>query len=237
MKRFFLVLTLLSDLFFSVIATAQNNNKFDAGTHPELSLRTSLHSYFDYDAGIMLGINYHWTEKFSASLEPTWIFYNGFSEGKEEKIYPSGIKIRTDIRYHFPKRRKKGLDIFMAPELHLKFVRTRRLDDFGIDCQNGQCAFIQEAVYTEIKNEIGGIFKIGAIAPLTFINKGRWFLEAYGGFGLKQQKFRETDLPAGGSFINPPNHSFIRWDITSNGRNIIAVPLFPVGLKLVFGLK
>ena len=235
MKRFSLIVPALF-LFFSVAIKAQNNNKFDVGDYPELSLRTSLHSYFDFDAGIMLGINYRWTEKFSVSFEPTWIFYNGFSASGGEKIYPSGIKIRTDIRYHFPKRRRRGLDFFIAPELHLKYVRTRKVDEFGIDCQNGQCAFIQEAVYTEIKNEIGGIFKMGTIAPLTFINNGRWFLELYGGFGVKQQKFRETDLPTGGSFINPPDRNIIRWNL-SNTLNTVALPLFPVGLRLIFVLK
>ena len=237
MRKYYPCLSGILILFFSVTLSAQKNNKIDVRNYPELSLRTSLNSYFDFDAGIMLGINYRWTEKFSASIEPTWIFYNGLTIGEEQKTFPSGIKIRADIRYHFPKTRKRGLEFFIAPELHLKYVRTKKEDDFGIDCQNGQCTFIQQAVYTEIKNEVGGILKLGTIAPLGFINNDRWFIEFYSGFGVKRQKFKERDLPTGGSFINAPDRgNFFNFG-TTNDRNTIFAPLFPVGIKVVFVLN
>jgi hypothetical protein len=223
-------------LFFSVTLSAQKNNKISFGNYPKLSLRTSLHSYFDYDAGVMLGINYRWTEKFSITVDPTFIFYNGVAINEEEKFFPSGFKIRADVRYHFPHKRKNGTDFFIAPELHLKYVRTKKQGDFGINCQNGQCNYTQQAVYTEVKNEIGGILKLGAIVPLSFLNSDRWFFEFYSGFGVKRQKFKETDLPTGGSFINPPNRSnFVNFGAT-NDRNTIFAPLFPVGIKVVFVL-
>ena len=223
-------------LFFSTPLSAQRAKTIYQGSYPEYNLRTSLTSYFDFDAGIMLGIGYRWSNNFSASFEPTWIFYNALAVDRFDKIYPSGIKIRTDLKYHFPRRTKKSLDAFIAPEFHYKYTKTRKEDQFGINCQNGQCAYFQDAVYTDLKNEIGGSIKAGMILPLTFINKKeRLFLEFYGGFGIKQLKFRETDLPVGGSFVSPPDRSFLGFNI-DDSRNIYSRPMLPGGLKLIFTL-
>lgn len=234
MKWLFLIPALFN-LVFLLPALGQKPEKIRFDNYPELSLRTSLTSFFDYDAGIMLGVNYRWTEKFAVTLEPTWIFYNGFrNDLAEERIYPSGIKLRADVRYYFLKKRRKGLDLFIAPELHFKAVRTRKLDDFGVNCQNRQCAYIQQAFYTEVKKETGGIFKLGLLVPL-LSNSDQLYLEMYGGFGMKLQKYRETDLPVGGSFLNPPNRNFFQIGVSSNG-NIISAPLIPVGIKLILVL-
>lgn len=223
-------------MFFSMTVSAQNNTQNDNDSYPQFSLHTSLTSWLDYDAGIMLGINYRWSQKFSASFEPTWIFYNGLVTNPDEKIFPSGIKIRSDLRYHFPKKTKKSLDAFAGPELHYKRTKTEKEDRFGINCQNGQCAYFQDAVYTEIKNEIGALIKAGIVAPLTFISKNnRLGLELYAGFGIKQLKFRETDLPTGGSFINPPDRRLLRFDNTTD-RNTYSLPMLPGGLKLILKL-
>ncbi len=236
MKRFFSLLAGILVLFFSITVSAQNITQKDNDSYPAFSLHTSLTSWLDYDAGIMLGINYRWSQKFSASFEPTWIFYNGLVTNPDEKISPSGIKIRSDLRYHFPQKTKKSLDTFIGPELHYKNTQTEKEDRFGINCQNGQCAYFQDAVYTEIKNEIGALIKAGLTAPLTFVNKNnRLCLELYAGFGIKQLKFRETDLPTGGSFINPPDRRLLRFDNTTD-RNTYSLPMLPGGLKLILKL-
>ncbi|MBC7873008.1 MAG: hypothetical protein H7Y01_03370 [Ferruginibacter sp.] len=222
-------------LFFSITVSAQNRKPFYEGAYPEFSLRTSLTSFFDYDAGIMLGINYRWSKNFSASFEPTWIFYNGFDVDNADKIYPSGIKIRTDIRYHFSRRNKKSLDAFISPEFHYKYTTTEREDQFGINCQNGQCAYFQNAIYRDIKNEIGGILKLGLITPFPFVKNDRWFLEMYSGFGAKQLKFRETGLPVGGSFVSPPNRMILSIG-NQTDRNTFTRPMLPGGVKLIFVL-
>ena len=237
MKKIFWPLPVLLGLFFSLTISAQKNKQAVEDSYPEFSLRTSLTSFLDYDAGIMLGINYRWSKNFSASFEPTWIVYNGFVINRDEKIFPSGIKIRADIRYYFNKRTKNSSDFFLAPEFHYKNTKTDREDRFGINCQNGQCAYFQDAVYTEHKREIGGILKAGLILPLFFIGKNdRWFFEMSTGIGVKQLKFRETNLPTGGSFVNPPNRNRLSFGNITN-RNVFSRPMLPFGFKLAFVLK
>lgn len=221
---------------FSLPVSSQTNKKAYNDSYKEFSLRTSLTSYLDYDAGIMLGINYRWNEKFSASFEPTWIFYNAFYTNSFDRIFPSGIKIRADLRYHFEKKRSKSPEFFIAPEFHYKYTKTELEDFFGINCQNGQCAYYQNAVYTDIKHEIGGIFKIGMITNWPFVKSKRWYFELYSGFGAKQLKFKEIDLPVGGSFVNPPNRNFLSIG-NQNLRNTTTRIMFPAGLKLIFVLS
>ena len=229
MKRAVLSLLLLS-LSFTIDAQRRekNNNPADIG----FSLRTSLNSYFDFDAGIMLGVGYRWSNRFSAAIETTWIFYNGFTVDRDEKIFPKGIKIRTDIKYHFSKRRRSNADFFIAPEFHYKKVKTEREDQFGINCQNGQCPFFQNAIYTEVKKETGGLLKLGVLTPFPFVKNDQLLLEFYTGLGMKIQKISETNLPVGGSFVNTPIRNFTNNTNSSVGH----LPLIPVGIKVVFFL-
>ncbi len=224
--------------FFSTNISAQEKIKREAVDFPQLSLRTSLTSYLDEDAGIMLGANYRWTEKFSVSFEPTYIFYSPYLQDNlnSEIVKPIGYKFRTDIKYHFPQRIFWNMEVFIASEFHYKFTRTKRSDVFGINCIGGNCAYFQNARYTETKKETGGLLKVGVIAPIASKKNDRWFLELYGGFGYKQMKFKETDLPVGGSFTNPPTRNFLNFTGSTN-RNDFSYPMLPGGLKLIFILK
>ena len=231
MKKSFWYFPGLSALFFSMTVSAQKSKQGYESSYPEFNLRTSLTSFFDYDAGIMLGINYRWNEHFSASFEPTWIFYNSFITEGASKIIPSGLKVRADFRYHFSKKTKRSLDFFVAPEFHYKHTKTKKEGLFGINCQNGQCAYFQTAVYTDIKKEIGGLLKLGLITPFPFVNNDHWLLELYVGLGIKRLDFRETNLPVGGSFVNLPNRT--PFGQPSSG---FGLPMLPAGLKLIFVL-
>jgi hypothetical protein len=231
MKRAVLSLPLLLVLFSCTIAAAQNRKIANESADLGFNLRTSLTSYFDYDAGIMLGVGYRWSNRFSAAIEPTWILFNASNVNQDEIIIPKGIKLRADIKYHFSKRRRKA-DFFIAPEFHYKNVKTEKEATFGINCQNGQCAFFQDALYTEGKKETGGLLKLGLLTPFPFVKNDNLLLEIYGGFlGVKIQKFTESDLPIGGSFFTPPERSII---FPTNERNIATLPIIPFGLKVVF---
>lgn len=236
MKHLFRPVPVVLILFFANAVRAQTKQTGKSEYAP-FGLRTSLTSYVDFDAGVMLGVNYRWSENFSASFEPTWIFYNGFITDRTEKIIPSGFRIRSDVKYHFERRRKGSLQFFVAPEFHYKHVKTEREDQFGINCQGGQCAYFQDAIYTEVKNEIGGSVNAGFIAPLGFLSKNdRFFLEVSSGIGAKQLKYRDTDLPVGGSFVFPPQRGFLTFGNTSD-RNTGIRPMLPIGIKFIFALR
>ncbi len=235
MRIILLSFTLILLSLFSVTVVAQENKQVELTDIPQFTLRTSLTSWADYDAGLMLGINYRWHKNFSASFEPTWIFFSPFTDGGA-RLSPSGIKIRADLRYHFTKKQRKNPEAFLAPEFHYKHTKMEREDRFGINCQNGQCAYFQEAVYSQLKNEVGALLKAGIIVPMGFISrKDRVFLELYLGFGIKQLKFRETNIPEGASFVNPPYRSPL--GIRNSGdRNRYTLPMMPAGLKLLLTL-
>lgn len=223
MKKFILSLSAIMGLLFSVTVSAQKIKQSNGESYPGFSLHTSLTSYFDYDAGIMLGVSYRWSKHFSTSLEPTWIFYSINGD------IPSGIKIRADTKYYFSKRKPRHPDFYIAPEFHYKYTNTKKEAEFGINCVGGQCAYFQNAVYSDIKNEIGGLVKTGIIFPLRFVKNHRWLLDMYIGLGAKQFNFRETDLPAGGSFVRLPSRT--PFGQPSDG---FGLPMVPAGIKLIF---
>jgi hypothetical protein len=98
MKKYFLPLPVLFILLFPFLVSAQTDKKKYNASFREFSLRTSLTSYFDFDAGIMLGANYRWSERLSASIEPTWIFYDAFNSAREYKNFPSGILNKAEMK-------------------------------------------------------------------------------------------------------------------------------------------
>jgi hypothetical protein len=233
MKYFFRPLVLGSFIFLFISnAEGQDNKPVTKKTYSEWNLRTNLSSWWDYDAGLSLGTGYRWNDRLSLSVEPTWIFYNPFAN-TGEFIDPSGIRIRADVKYYISRRKRGMPEFFVSPELHYKDVRTRKEDLFGINCQNGQCAFFQTANYTEIKKEWGGFLKLGLITQFPFARGHRWFLEFYGGLGAKTLKFKEINLPAGGSFINPPIRDIFNLN-SDNDRNTVNRPLLPAGIRIYF---
>ena len=228
MKKFIWSLCCIMGFLFSVTVSAQKIKQSNGESYPGFSLQTSLTSFFDYDAGVNLGVGYRWNKHFSASISPTWIFYSFYSDGSSS-IIPSGVRVRADVKYYFKKRRPRHPDFYIAPEFHYKHTNTKREGLFGINLQNGQYSYFQNAVYTDIKNEIGGLVKTGIIFPLRFVKNHRWLLDMYIGIGGKQYNYRETDLPVGGSFIRLPTRG-----ILGDSGDSYALPMVPAGFKLIF---
>ena len=106
--------TLLLVLFINQVSVAQSTRK-PIIEIPSVNIRTGLTSLLDYDAGLMLGVNYRWSKHFSATLEPTWIFYNALHLNDDGIVSPAGFKIRADVRYHFPPGNQAGSRLFFSP--------------------------------------------------------------------------------------------------------------------------
>ena len=181
----------------------------------------------EYDAGIVVGGGIRWSDRFSASLEPAWVFYNSFSsDGGRDDV--SGIKVRTDLKYYISKRKKGRTDWFIAPEFHFKNVRSFRTREFGINCIGNQCAFFQTATYKEIKTETGGLFKMGFTRAFSRSDP-RFQFEIFTGLGVKDRQFREKDLPPGGILFDNVRAAGIFIDYYSP-----TAVMLPGGLKLLF---
>jgi hypothetical protein len=234
-KKFFR-LSFLGSLAIPIALSAQPTLKADDIPFPKLTLLTSFNSWLDYDAGLMLGVNYRWARQVSTTIEPTWIFYNGLVTDPDQYIKPTGIKVRADVRYHFKKFRAASPDFFIGPEFHYKNVTTKKEDQFGINCVNGQCAYFQDAVYKERKQELGGFVKMGMATRFPFVKNDKWLLEFYLGLGAKTLRFKETDLPVGGSFVSLPNHDFLFFG-PGEDRTYSVRAMFPAGLKLCYVIR
>src|SRR6185369_14961338 len=113
-------------LLFSVTVSAQKIKQSNGESYPGFSLQTSLTSFFDYDAGVNLGVGYRWNKHFSASISPAWIFYSFYADDGNSKIIPSGVKVRADVKYYFSKRRPRHPDFYIAPEFHYKYTNTKK---------------------------------------------------------------------------------------------------------------
>ncbi len=229
MKKIVLYVPAILFLFLSISIFAQENKKATINSKTGFNLRTSLTTFLEPDGGIMLGLGYRWSNRFSAAVEPSWIFYTGVLSANEGIEKPAGIKLRGDIKYHFPKRNEKSIDFFIGPEFHYKSVTRKKEAVFGINCQNGQCAYFQQAFYTDVKEEYGGFIKAGMLVRFPFIQSDNLLLEIFLGLGAKQYKFSQKDLPIGGSFQTPPTRGPF-WQEA----NEFGLPTLPTGFKVIF---
>jgi Protein of unknown function (DUF3575) len=222
-------------LFLFVINSNTFSQKEKKDFQKQLMLRTNLSSVLEYDAGIMIGARYQWSKNFSVTVDPTFIFFspwiNPNSNNKKNKIL--GIKTRIDVRYHFAGSNKKNTSYFIGPELHLKTVTRKPVQEFGINCIQGNCDYFQLAHYKEIRNEIGMALKIGFNTPLGLRDDQRFALEMYGGMGVKFIYLKQKNIPAGGSILNSSSGN----TIFGLDREGVAYPNLPAGIKLSYRIN
>jgi Protein of unknown function (DUF3575) len=217
---------LLFFLCFTFQSFAQKNNKEFS---PSITLRTNLFSILEADAGIMPGIRYQWSKQFAAVLDPTFIFFNPYRNVDNNSGQPFGIKIRSDVRYYFDKYKPGHNRFFIAPELHFKHITTKKSATFGINCIGQQCSYYMNAIYKEIKNEIGAALKMGAESYID--KKNLWSFEIYCGLGFKYNHYKEKDIPVGGMFISQPDHG----NIFESGED--AIPILPGSIKISYRIR
>ena len=197
---------------------------------PVFSIRANPFSFLETDAGIQVGIGYRWTNRWGITFDPTYIFYTPVTNfDTHDRDQPRGLKIRSDLRYYFNNfyfgRGFRLLNPFIGPELHYKYVSSKKNTDFGVNCVGQQCDYYMNATYREIKNEIGAALKGGFARPLTT----HLALEVYGGIGIRFMHVREIDIPIGGSFVILPIHDDVFG--IPDGK---PTPYVPMGLKLVY---
>ena len=197
---------------------------------PVFSIRANPFSFLESDAGIQIGVGYRWSKRWAATLDPSYIFYTPVRNMlTNERDQLRGLKIRSDIRYHFNNfyfgSGFQLLNPFLGPELHYKFVSTTKSADFGINCVGQQCDYYMIENYHEVKNEIGVALKAGFNRPIST----RLSLEVYGGVGVRFIHIKEKDIPIGGSFVVLPVHDGVIG--ASDGE---PTPYAPIGLKLVY---
>src|SRR5687767_5938334 len=156
-----------------------------------ITLRSNPFSFLQQDAGVMVGVNRRWHQRWSATVDPKFIFYAVQAPGNSMGARnPLGVRLKTDIRYHIRNFLFGFENIFIAPEAVLGYVRTRSTAEFGINCIGGNCAYFTIQKYTEIKKEAGGGIKIGMIGPIKKKNEN-WKLEIYSGLGVSFFDFQE----------------------------------------------
>jgi len=217
---------LFCSIFFFItgIVHCQEKQKFTSISRSVI-IRTNPGSFLEHEAGIMLGIGYRWSPRFSATFDPMLIFYKPYPDFiTQTQEAATGIKIKTDIRYHM--NRFMGFrNVYIAPDFHYKNVVTKRWETFGMNCIQGQCDYYMNARYRQVLNELGAGIKGGIEV---FSNNDRWYIEVYGGLGLKFSYYKEKGIPAGGSFSGTPE----REAFFGMSRQGVAYPNLPAGVKL-----
>jgi hypothetical protein len=198
-----------------------------------ITLRTNPFSFLQRDGGIMVGVNYRWHQRWSATIDPKFIFYAiqapGNSMGPGRRI---GTRLKADIRYHIQNFLFGFENIYISPEVVLGYVRTRSTAEFGINCIGGNCAYYTIQKYTEIKKEAGGAIKMGLIGPIRKKNE-TWKLEVYSGLGVSFFDFNYIGIPAGGSFVREPRHEDGLGTLDEHEPNI----MIPIGLIITYRIK
>ena len=198
-----------------------------------VTLRTNPFSVLEYDAGIMLGINYRWDKRWSATVDPTFVFYtiqapvNSLPGDR-----PLGARVKVDLRYHIRNFIFGFENVFISPEAVFSHIRTRKTATFGMNCTGQICAYYMIDDYKEIKKETGGAIKIGLIGPIKKRNEN-WKLELYCGIGLSFFDIREKGIPTGGLFINLPTYQDNLGTVREDEPNI----MIPLGLKISYRIK
>jgi len=229
------MLRIICTIFFASICinTLSQIEKDNFYTDNSLFLRTNPFSILDYEAGIMIGMNYRWDKRWSVTIDPTFIFYTiQASINDLPTARPLGIKIKTDARYHIRDFIWGFKNIFIAPEASFCYVRTKRTADFGVNCTGPNCAYYMRSEYTEIKKGKGGAVKIGLIGPIKKKNEN-WKLELFFGLGLSFFDFQEKGIPTGGSFVILPQYRDNLGFVREDEANL----MIPLGLKITYRLK
>ena len=205
---------------------SQEKQKFP-GSSRSVILRTNPGSFLEHEAGIMLGIGYRWSSRYSATFDPMFIFYKPYPDFNTlSQESATGIKIKTDFRYHMS--RFLGFrNVYIAPDFHYKNVVTKRWETFGMNCIQGQCDYYMNTRYRQVLNELGAAIKGGIEV---FSNNDRWYIELYGGLGLKFSYYKEKGIPPGGSFTSAPE----REAFFGMSRQGVGYPNLPGGIKLGF---
>lgn len=201
----------------------------DFFTGKTVSLRTNPFSFIGNDAGLMLGTNFRWHPRWSATIDPQFIFFttkstlNGESPGK-----PLGIRVKTDFRYHIRQFILGFENVFIAPEFTFGHVRTKKVATFGINCTGPNCDYYMKEVYTQTKTEKGFAVKCGLTGPVKKRNPD-WKLELFLGIGFSYFDFREKGLPDGASFLQTPVYEDNLGIVTEGRANI----MIPAGIKII----
>ncbi len=219
-------LSIVGDCFSQL----EENNFYPGKT---ITLRNNPFTFLQSDAGIMIGANYRWHKRWSATIDPKFIFYAitpaGNSMGARS---PLGVRLKTDIRYHIRNFLFGFENIFIAPEAVLGYTRTRSTAEFGINCIGGNCAYYTIRKYTEIKKEAGGAIKVGLIGPIKKKNEN-WKLEIYSGLGVSFFDFNYKGIPDGGSFVRELRHDDGLGTLDEDEPNI----MIPLGLIITYRIK
>ena len=217
-------------IFSSCFSQFEKDNFYSG---PAITLRTNPFSVLEYHAGIMLGINYRWDKRWSATIDPTFVFYTiAASTNGLPADQPLGVRTKIDLRYHIRNFIGGFENIFISPELVLAYINTTKTAEFGINCTGSNCAYYMIDEYNEIRKEIGAAIKMGLIGPIKKRNEN-WKLEFYLGIGVSFFDIEEEGIPTGGSFITLPTYRDNLGTIREDEANI----MIPFGVKISFRIK
>src|SRR6186997_2568643 len=79
-------------IFYNCFSQFEKDNFYSGKA---ITLRTNPFSFFQSDAGIMIGVNYRWHQRWSATFDPKFIFYAVEPpENSMNPRHPLGVRLK-----------------------------------------------------------------------------------------------------------------------------------------------
>ncbi len=136
----------------------------------------------DIDHGVMVGGEYRFAPRMSASLDLAYIFSTNYYQEAEKT---RGFNIRPAFRYYFGKRQHE----FLQLQGFYKYVDYGMHGWVGKDCVNGVPSYNELQDYHFRKSVLGVNIMVGDLLPLS----ERAFVDIGVGLGVRFKEQRITD--------------------------------------------
>ena len=198
-KIFFHLVGLMAG--FSCLAQPATDSASASRREPVLLLKFAPLSLLDLDNTFQAGVEYGLADRWSVQTEVGWgTSQANFSLSKSRRSdRPQAVwRVRSEIRRYFSPfvATSSSPRFYVALEVFYKRVNARQRTNVGRDCDRGNCAYFEDMQLRTEKNVMGSHYKAGYQRRMS----GRFFLDAYLGFGWRFIFIKAPNLPGDAFF-------------------------------------
>lgn len=228
MKHFYSLFLILA-LPLTVISQRRGDTPGSMITGWRIS--TNIMSLYEPDAGPALAVEYRPDKSWSVLLEGAWICYDlkdVYDLRGEYTPMAKGLRLRPEVRYYLPGKKRKSYVFFFSQELMYKrvnFLEERIVPKGGNT--SGNFDYEQLTAYKKTKQLFGTAGKFGF---QRFVDRPHHvFIELYFGIGLKYRTSSYKEQPPASSYLE--DNDKYSWEVRNDGW-LLYTPLgFKVGYR------
>jgi hypothetical protein len=172
-----------------------------------------------FDGNITFGSEFRFNDTWAATLDAGAILYSAYFD---KTRLTTGFLLRPGIRV-YPARHK---GFFVDAQFHYKDVTYRINDRLEKDVVGNVASYEEHKVFRYKKQVMGGRIMIGF--RTYFTRNARFFMEAYGGFGINYK--------VEGLHNEPGSRYERRWRIINDNPKQ-TLPSLPHGMRLIYRIR